>query len=281
MDYLPSLNHKIETVGADWSPNESVFLHFMVSDTGTGMTPEEQKMLFARFSQGSAKTYTQYGGSGLGLYICRALVEIHGGQIGFRSKAGVGSSFGFFIKTRAPPETASALRRSNSIKKAKTLLNGTSHPVGLQLSTESGRPLGIMIVEDNIINQKVLSKQLIRLGHGVTLANHGQEALDLLIESSFCKTEGTKLDVLLMDIEMPIVDGMECTKAIRKMQVDGMIAGHVPIIAITGNARSEKVDMIKAAGVDEVILKPFAAPALLEMCWGLLKRYESHGVPSG
>lgn len=243
----------------------------MVSDTGSGMTPEEQKMLFARFSQGSAKTHTQYGGSGLGLYICRALVEIHGGQIGFRSTAGVGSSFGFFIKTRTAPKMQPALKRSRNSSQAQSIRNQKSN-AATSLSVIDERTLEIMIVEDNLINQKVLSKQLSRLGHGVTLANHGQECLDLLGLSHFCRDSGSGLSMILMDIEMPIMDGMECTQAIRKMQVEGRIKGHVPIIAITGNARNEKVKMIMDAGVDEVILKPFTAPALLEMCRSLLER---------
>jgi CheY-like chemotaxis protein len=199
------------------------------------MTLEEQKTLFARFSQGSARTYTQYGGSGLGLYICRALVEIHGGQIGFSSVAGVGSTFGFFIRTR----------RTSTRDVSESMLTRTlpSKIVSMEVK------LDIMLVEDNLINQKVLSRQLSRLGHSVTIANHGRECLDMLEQSHFCQTSGSKLSVILMDIEMPVMDGMTCATKIRKMEADGLVRGHVPVIAITGNAREEKVLQAKNAGM--------------------------------
>jgi CheY-like chemotaxis protein len=204
------------------------------------MTVDEQKTLFTRFTQGSAKTHTQYGGSGLGLYICRALVEIHGGQIGFSSMPGVGSTFGFFIKTRrlSIPEVA---RKS-------------SEASSLSLILSKDAKLDIMIVEDNLINQKVLSRQLIRLGHSVTLANHGMECVELLRRSRFCNEAGQGLSVILMDIEMPVMDGMACAREIRKMQEDGLVRGHVPIIAITGNARDEKVQQAKSAGMVSLLI---------------------------
>lgn len=206
-----------------------------MSDTGTGMTLDEQKSLFIRFSQGSARTYTQYGGSGLGLYICRALVELHGGQIGFSSMAGVGSTFGFFIRTRR-------LSPANVPKNLST--NALSSGA---VSIES--PLDIMLVEDNLVNQKVLCRQLSRLGHSVTVANHGQECLEFLQRSHFCQESGSNLSIILMDIEMPVMDGITCATEIRAMEAGGLIHSHVPIIAITGNARDEKVQEALDAGM--------------------------------
>jgi CheY-like chemotaxis protein len=200
-----------------------------------GMTLEEQKILFARFSQGSARTYTQYGGSGLGLYICRALVEIHGGQIGFSSMAGVGSTFGFFIRTRRSSKLD--ISRELSVKSLQSKL----------VSRQS--QLDIILVEDNLINQRVLGRQLSKLGHSITVANHGLECLEIIQQSHFCQQSGSRLSVILMDIEMPIMDGMTCSRKIRSMELEGLIRGHVPIIAITGNAREEKVQQAKDSGV--------------------------------
>ncbi|RDW65623.1 hypothetical protein BP5796_10315 [Coleophoma crateriformis] len=258
LDYLTPTTHKIQTIGCDWPEHECVYLHFSVTDTGTGMTLEEQKTLFARFSQGSARTYTQYGGSGLGLYICRALVEIHGGQIGFSSVPGVGSTFGFFIKSRRSPLSGS--RRLS-----------TKHVPSKIVSREL--VLNIMLVEDNLINQKVLSRQLSRLGHAVMIANHGQECLDILRQSHFCQESGSSLSVILMDIEMPVMDGLVCASTIRKMEAEGLVHAHVPIIAITGNAREEKVQQAKDAGMDEVVLKPFTVPVLMPLIDKLIQRY--------
>lgn len=205
-----------------------------MTDTGTGMTPDEKKTLFARFSQGSAKTYTQYGGSGLGLYICRALVERHGGQIGFSSMSGIGSTFGFFIKSR---------RSSIHVPQNVSMRAIPSKTVSREA------PLDIMLVEDNLINQKVLGRQLSRLGHAVRVANDGQECLEILLGSHFRQGFGSNLSVILMDIEMPVMDGITCASQIRRMEADGLINRHVPIIAITGNARDEKVQQAKDAGM--------------------------------
>jgi CheY-like chemotaxis protein len=219
------------------------------------------------------KNYSQYGGSGLGLYICRSLVEIHGGQIGFRSKVGVGSAFGFCIKTKRISGT------SSSFSAAPSTMPISSTRTNPQDSLASAKPtrsipvpkrkildsLHIMIVEDNIINQKVLSKQLQKAGHIVTIANHGQECLDLLADSHFCKVGGSKVSIVLMDVEMPVMNGIDCTREIRMMEKDGKINNRVPIIATTGNARNEKVELITQAGVDRVILKPYSIQDLMQL----------------
>jgi len=199
------------------------------------MTLDEQLTLFNRFSQGSATTYTQYGGSGLGLFICRALVEIHGGQIGFSSVAGVGSTFGFFIRTRRPSASELFKTMSPKVPPTKMACRDTI--------------LNILLVEDNLINQRVLSRQLSKLGHTVTVASHGLECLEILRQSHFCQDSGSRLSIILMDIEMPYMDGMTCAIAIRSMEEDGQVHGHVPIIAITGNARDEKVQHAINAGI--------------------------------
>lgn len=115
--------------------------------------------------------------------------------------------------------------------------------------------LNILIVEDNLVNQKVLSKQLQKLGWNVSVANHGLEALEVLKQTVFWNPipptkEGTKpLDLILMDIEMPLMDGLTATREIRRLQAEGMLNGHVPIIAVSANARSEQISQATAAGM--------------------------------
>lgn len=112
--------------------------------------------------------------------------------------------------------------------------------------------LAILVVEDNLVNQRVLCKQLRTYGHVVSAANHGGEAIAFLQESNFWKHQtktGKPLSVVLMDTEMPIMDGLTCVRKIRELQREGSIVGHVPIISVTANARSEQIEVATAAGM--------------------------------
>ena len=241
-----------------------------MTDSGKGISKEDQETVFSRFSQGCSQDYAQYTGSGLGLYICRALVEIHGGRIGLKSRIGQGSTFGFCLKTRRVPDSEIKFESSSLTKNS---LNGS----GVATAEYSRSSVfDVLIVEDNPINQLVLSKQLKKTGHSVTVANNGQECLDILSESHFCKRDGNGLSLILMDIEMPVMNGVDCTMKIRDMEAEMKINGHVPIIATTGNARNEKVELIKAAGVDRVILKPYSVSDLLRLVDELLLGDETY-----
>jgi CheY-like chemotaxis protein len=133
----------------------------------------------------------------------------------------------------------------------------------------------ILLVEDNLINQRVLNKQLRKAKCTVTIANHGAEALEILKQSTYWKydtlgdtqagvtSDPVSLEVVLMDIEMPVMNGLQCTKQIRLLQDEGVIAGHIPIIATTANARQEQKDIIFAAGVDRILVKPFTIEELM------------------
>ncbi len=109
----------------------------------------------------------------------------------------------------------------------------------------------VLIVEDNLVNQRVLQKQLTNLGCTVHVVNHGGEALDRLRETRFWrgKTDAAELCVVLMDLEMPVMDGLTCARRIREMQATGEIVRHVPIVAVTANARLEQIDNALAAGM--------------------------------
>ena len=246
--YIPSRSKRTDvTGGKDWGTGDNVYLNFAVQDTGKGLTDDEKKLLFLRFSQASPKTHVQYGGSGLGLFISRELVELQGGEIGVSSESGKGSTFAFYVKARKCQAPAEASDNVSSSALRKTSLNRTLKPAGAirpSLSTESlsnsttPKPLEhlrILIVEDNLVNQRVLSKQLRNQGCTVSVANHGGECIEQLKQTRFWmghEVDGAELSVILMDLEMPVMDGLTCTRTIRDLQKNETIVGHVPIIAV-------------------------------------------------
>lgn len=262
------------TMGPEWGSGEQIYITFAVEDTGKGLDEQEMMKLFGRFQQASPKTHIKYGGSGLGLFISRELTELQGGEIGIRSKPGKGSMFAFFIKTRRAeaPEEADRLAPAISSKEQKR--RSVEIRNGVKRSTESPNrklaskeELRVLLVEDNIVNQNVLAKQLRKKGCTVYVANHGVEALDL-IKQSTCwvenqETDAPTVDVILMDVEMPVMDGLTCTRRIRQLELDGSIKEHLTIIAITANARKEQLDHALEAGVDSVQPKPFKVAELL------------------
>ena len=147
----------------------------------------------------------------------------------------------------------------------------------------------VLLVEDNLVNQRVLGKQLQKAGHNVIVANHGQEALQHLQESNFWKdnADGKPLHVILMDLEMPVMDGLTASRTIREFEVTGVITRHVPIIAVTANARKEQIDTCLQAGMvsllhiflaslimfqDDVMPKPFRVAELTAKIEKLLSR---------
>ncbi|KAK5121831.1 hypothetical protein LTR85_004706 [Meristemomyces frigidus] len=256
-----------------------VYLSVAVEDTGRGLTEDEMQTLFQRFQQANPKTHVEYGGSGLGLFISRELVRLQGGQIGVASVAGKGSTFAFYIvasRTTAPesfalPASASgtATDTQNRVSRPHTsLMEGTSST--LDKTTLNGtdarqKPVEhLLIVEDNLVNQKVMSKQLTGAGYKVSVANHGVEALEHINRTHFSTLKENKpLDVVLMDIEMPIMGGLECTRKIRAMQESGELRAHVPIIGVTANAREQQQSAALEAGMDLMVTKPFRLKELV------------------
>lgn len=263
VSYFPSrAKRKDLTTSPEWGTGEKVYIHFAVQDTGRGLTQDETKLLFLRFSQASPRTHVQYGGSGLGLFISRELVELQGGEIGVSSMAGEGSTFAFYVKARrstAPPDTldqspSTGFPRPPARRSfASGRVPRSSRPQAL--ITKKAVPkssLKILIVEDNLVNQRVLQKQLRNLGCIVYVANHGGECLDQLRETNFWagnESTGKDLTVVLMDLEMPVMDGLECARTIRELQQEGSIVKHVPIIAVSANARLDQMEMALAAGM--------------------------------
>ncbi|KAL8910977.1 MAG: hypothetical protein Q9171_003788 [Xanthocarpia ochracea] len=261
VSYIPfRAKRKDLTNGADWGTGEKCYLYFAVQDTGRGLSEDETQLLFHRFSQASPRTHVQYGGSGLGLFISRELVELQGGQIGVSSEAGQGSTFAFYITSRRSTTPQEALNQLPSVGMRQEGLpeplpprpsEPTSIPPPSNLS--SPKPgLKVLIVEDNLVNQRVLQRQLRNMGCTVVVANHGGECLARLQESSFWEghaEDAFDLSVILMDLEMPIMDGLTCAREIRRLERTGEIVRHVPIIAVTANARSEQIETALASGM--------------------------------
>ena len=288
---------------------DTVFLIFEVQDTGQGLTDEEKVNLFQRFGQASVKTHVKYGGSGLGLFISRALAELQRGSIGVSSRPGIGSNFTFFIEAYQP--TADELEEA-STNQAAVMMNARdrshtspqSRPTTPKGSSRLDPPAavvieGILVVEDNLVNQRITKRGLQDAGYDVYVANHGAEALEKIgctqwmslreesgSDDSVCDCdvapfdgsgETTKLSIVLMDIEMPVMDGLTCTRSIRELESKGIINGHIPIIAVSANARTEQILQAKAAGCDDVLVKPYRMPELIEKMQVVIRRLSRPG----
>jgi signal transduction histidine kinase len=221
-------------------------VQFSVSDTGIGISREKQDLIFDAFSQADASTTREFGGTGLGLTICARLVELMGGKIELISQLGVGSTFHFTLRLPGagpmPFATLQDLQEDDSLN-AELLREGAP-----------GRSLKILLVEDNPVNQLVASTMLRNWGHDVTLADHGQIAVDLF--------PGAQWDMVLMDIQMPVMGGLEATTRIRAMEAKG---AHVPIIAISANVLDADREAARTAGMDDHLSKPFSGKSLRRM----------------
>lgn len=272
-----------------------LYAYLVVEDTGIGMTSDEMVRLFQRFSQAQSKTHITYGGSGLGLYICKELAQIQGGGIGVASRQGEGSTFVVYLETEAatsveqpgPRERQRLVTTMSNVADSaappltlsanSSLRETTAELIDRQKEAAPAEPerFHVLLVEDNLINQKVLARQLRKANCTVSIANHGEEALAVLEQSTFWKhdalgdvqaentSQPISLDMVLMDIEMPIMDGLQCTKEIRLLQSKGVIAGHVPVIATTANARQEQKERVFSAGADRILVKPFTIDELM------------------
>ncbi|KAI1139390.1 hypothetical protein F5Y05DRAFT_403886 [Hypoxylon sp. FL0543] len=260
-------------------PESDVFLSFSVKDTGKGLTKDEKALVFNRFAQASPKTHIEYGGSGLGLFIARQITEMLGGEIGMASSPGSGCTFAFYIKTQkcgSPVSTEPVIRLSRSLSitadgtpiASEEEEEGDSSPEaspGSHTPRHGAPPLKVLVVEDNLVNQKVLCKQLRNRDFLVKAANHGRDALDAVQERRGAQPAqgGSPFDVILCDIEMPVMDGIEFTKEIRRLEAEGELDGHVPILGVTANVRSKQVSGAIEVGMDGVTTKPYRIEELI------------------
>jgi signal transduction histidine kinase/CheY-like chemotaxis protein len=220
-----SVGAQIEAVG-----EREVTVHFIVKDTGIGIPADRQEVIFEPFRQGDGSTSRRYGGTGLGLAICGRLVRLMGGRIWVESEIGKGSTFHF----NAPFQRC----------EADTVSENPAVPKAVDGPPD--RKLTILLAEDNLVNQRVAVSLLQRRGHSVTVASNGREAVGIAANGSF--------DVILMDVQMPEMDGFEATRRIREAQ--RLSGRHVPIVAMTACAMADDREKCLKADMDGYVAKP-------------------------
>jgi PAS domain S-box-containing protein len=208
-----------------WSPPD-VMLAIAVTDTGIGISDEQQGRLFESFEQAESSTTRRFGGTGLGLTICRRLVEVMGGEIAVTSEPGSGSTFHFTLCLQLPSEAAKVQSPAAVRERNLAILEGRS----------------ILVAEDNRINQQLALEFLQRAGARVDIAENGREAVDMATASDY--------DALLMDIHMPLLDGLEATRILREQGL------RLPIVAVSADALSTRRSSALDAGCDAYVTKP-------------------------
>ena len=214
---------------------DSVLLRVSVADTGIGISPKKQQLIFEPFTQTETYPGAKTTGPGLGLAISRKLVNLMGGAIELQSHLGAGSTFQFTAWFRKTASSSDKEKRSNS----------SAHP---------NRHLDILVVEDNAVNRRLITKLLESAGHRITPALNGKEAVHLFQTASF--------DLILMDVEMPQMDGWEATRLIRAAEPDG---SHIPIYALTAHVFAGDRERSFAAGMDGYISKPIEVDSVLKL----------------
>lgn len=225
---------------------ENVRIHFEVEDCGTGMTQERLSRLFQSFEQGDQSITRRYGGTGLGLSICKKLATLMGGEVGATSQLGKGSIFWF----------SAELKVGDGVVVERALI-----AIPADVSSLKGR--NVLVVDDNDFNQEVAKSILVDIGVHVALANDGQEALNQLNERPF--------DCVLMDVQMPMMDGLTATRRIRS----NARTANTVVIGLTANALTRDTEMCIEAGMNAVLTKPFDPQRLFEKMASLMGGSES------
>jgi two-component system, sensor histidine kinase len=216
-------------------------LRFEVSDTGIGIAAEAQSQIFSAFTQADSFTTRKYGGTGLGLAICRQLIALMGGVIGVASEQNRGSTFWFEI--RMEPVAAPAVLAVPAVRPAPARLPAAP---GVPAATGSVGPQ-ILVVEDNAVNREVAAGMLENLGYRSEAAVNGLLALEAVAETTYA--------AVLMDCQMPVMDGLTATQEIRRREAES--GGRMTIIALTANAMEANRERCLAAGMDDFLPKPF------------------------
>jgi CheY-like chemotaxis protein len=218
--------------------NQAV-LQFSVVDQGIGIPPDKHEKVFEVFTQADDSTNRRFGGTGLGLAICKRLTEMMGGSIWVESEEGKGSTFHF-------TGLFDVIALKSTVK--------DDHPVVSSGPLTSMNHIKILLAEDNMVNQKIAIRMLEKQGWNVTAVENGQEVINRL--------DNEKFDVVLMDAQMPILDGLEATRLIR--QNEKTTGKHIPIIALTARAMTEDREELVKAGMDGYVAKPIDRQKLFE-----------------
>ncbi len=250
---------RVEPVGAAGSAGP--LLRFTVTDTGIGVGPEAFARLFQPFTQADASTTRRYGGTGLGLAICRRLATLMGGELGGESRPGRGSTFWFTTRFRPP----AALGHEEAGARARLSLHAPRQ-VAAPRRIE-GAPTRVLVVEDNVVNQRVIALMLERQGCRVDVAANGVEAVEAAARGAY--------DLIFMDCQMPEMDGYEAARALRERERRG--AARTPIVAMTANALGGDRELCLGAGMDDYLSKPITAVGLRDA----LARWLPRGAADG
>ncbi len=222
-----SVSVKISKDNRGVVPQNEIHILVEVVDTGIGIREEKQKNIFSPFSQVQKIDTEEYSGIGLGLSICKEIVEMHGGNMGVKSKTGKGTTVWFTFKSIIPEQSAD--QKTNVQREGKGNL--------------PEKKLRILYAEDKITTQKIVKLMLNSMGHEVTLVNNGKEALEA--------NDPAQFDVILMDIQMPVMDGITATRKLKEQYTD-----LPPIVALSANAFEGDREKYLAQGMDEYITKP-------------------------
>jgi len=233
-------------VSVESSSSDVMVLRFSVSDTGIGIPKDKQEIIFEPFRQADGSTTRRYGGTGLGLTICARLVALMEGEFEVESEEGHGSVFSFTTKVRRGVSGPSEKQRPATVAKP------ASGPSGFS----------VLLAEDNAVNRKVALRFLEKQGHAVTCAENGAKALELFDKGAF--------DLVLMDVEMPEMNGLEASAAIREREKSN--GGHIPIVAMTANVMKGDEQKCFAAGMDGYLSKPIRPGDLAEAINKVLRR---------
>ncbi|KAH6608932.1 histidine kinase [Trichoderma cornu-damae] len=296
---------------------ETIEVMFVIEDSGIGIEEDVRKKLFKPFSQGDPSTARRFGGTGLGLTICKNLLDLMNGRIRLESNVGSGTKATFWIPfmkptgARAPTlvepgaipdrlqselslscnsseleQPTSASQGSDGVASASGARSRrrpsvrTPSPAEQELPLSERSQLHILVVEDNPVNQKIATRTIVKLGFQVSATWNGKEALDYMIGAS--RGENRMPDIILMDVQMPIIDGYKCTHLLRHHLPYKSLVQDVPIVAMTASAIHGDREKCTRAGMDDYLAKPVKMKVLEKMLirWSLTRRRPPSELPA-